>query len=169
MRHRGLRRDATQLRIPAAVLASVALALALAGCASQHPPGQQHPPGRQHPAAVVSTPSGGAGSPTAVSSATTTAPPSSHSAIPVRTAVVRPSVVSHPSATTARPAPRTVALTSQQPAATPAACTPLTNGGNCYEPGEFCRTSDHGASGIAGDGERITCEDNNGWRWEPSG
>jgi hypothetical protein len=23
-------------------------------------------------------------------------------------------------------------------------------------------------SGVAGDGEAITCEDNDGWRWEPS-
>jgi hypothetical protein len=46
-------------------------------------------------------------------------------------------------------------------------CYPLTNGGNCYEPGEFCRKSDHGATGIAGNGERIVCSYNNGWRWEP--
>jgi len=46
-------------------------------------------------------------------------------------------------------------------------CTPLTNGGNCYEPGEFCRNSDHGVTGVAGDGKRIRCEDSNGWRWEP--
>jgi hypothetical protein len=52
--------------------------------------------------------------------------------------------------------------------AAPVACQPLTNGGNCYEPGEFCRDSDHGASGVAGDGEAITCEDNDGWRWEPA-
>jgi hypothetical protein len=44
----------------------------------------------------------------------------------------------------------------------------LTDGGNCYEPGEYCRDSDHGASGRAGDGEAITCEDNDGWRWEPT-
>jgi hypothetical protein len=49
----------------------------------------------------------------------------------------------------------------------PAACHPLTNGGNCYEPGEFCRDSDHGVTGLAGDGKVITCEDNDGWRWEP--
>ena len=24
-----------------------------------------------------------------------------------------------------------------------------------------------GASGVAGDGKKIVCEDNNGWRWEP--
>lgn len=51
---------------------------------------------------------------------------------------------------------------------TPSGCYPLTNGGNCYEPGEFCRKSDHGASGVAGDGKRIICEDNDGWRWEPA-
>ena len=49
----------------------------------------------------------------------------------------------------------------------PASCYPTTNSGNCYEPGEYCRKSDHGASGVAGDGEKILCEDNNGWRWEP--
>lgn len=47
------------------------------------------------------------------------------------------------------------------------ACYPKTDSGNCYEPGEFCRDSDHGAYGVAGDGEKIRCEDNNGWRWEP--
>jgi len=28
--------------------------------------------------------------------------------------------------------------------------------------------SDHGTNGVAGNGETITCTDNNGWRWEPS-
>jgi hypothetical protein len=41
------------------------------------------------------------------------------------------------------------------------------NGGTCYEPGEFRRKADHGARGLAGDGEAITCANNNGWRWEP--
>jgi hypothetical protein len=49
----------------------------------------------------------------------------------------------------------------------PASCHPLTDGGNCYEPGEFCRDSDHGVTGVAGDGETIQCQDNNDWRWEP--
>jgi hypothetical protein len=52
-------------------------------------------------------------------------------------------------------------------AAAPATCHPLTNSGHCYEPGEFCRNSDHGVTGVAGNGETILCEDNNGWRWEP--
>lgn len=53
------------------------------------------------------------------------------------------------------------------PTPTPTACYPLTNSGTCYEPGEYCRDSDHGMSGIAGNGEAIICEYNNGWRWEP--
>jgi Bacterial Ig-like domain (group 3) len=50
-----------------------------------------------------------------------------------------------------------------------AACYPLDSEGNCYEPGEYCPDADHGLSGIAGDGEAIICENNDGWRWEPVG
>lgn len=49
-----------------------------------------------------------------------------------------------------------------------ASCYPTTPSGNCYEPGEFCSLADHGISGVAGNGEAITCADNNGWRWEPA-
>jgi cardiolipin synthase A/B len=49
----------------------------------------------------------------------------------------------------------------------PTGCYPKTSSGNCYEPGEYCSNADHGTSGIAGDGEAIICENNNGWRWEP--
>lgn len=55
--------------------------------------------------------------------------------------------------------------TQSAPPAT--SCYPLSNEGTCYEPGEFCRYSDEGRTGVAGDGEKIKCEDNNGWRWEP--
>jgi hypothetical protein len=55
-----------------------------------------------------------------------------------------------------------------QPAATPAGCYPMSDEGTCYEPGEYCRDDDHGTSGVAGDGKAITCEDNDGWRWEPA-
>jgi hypothetical protein len=55
------------------------------------------------------------------------------------------------------------------PAAAPASsCYPKTDGGNCYKAGELCRSSDHGASGLAGNGESIKCENNDGWRWEPA-
>jgi hypothetical protein len=80
-------------------------------------------------------------------------------------------VTSSPSAITSTPArarisssPVTVPSSSPPPA--PVACHPLTASGHCYEPGEFCRAADHGTSGIAGDGKRITCADNDGWCWE---
>lgn len=66
------------------------------------------------------------------------------------------------------PPPTTVASPPPTTAAAPTSCYPLTDGGNCYEPGEYCRDSDHGATGTAGDGEPITCENNDGWRWEPT-
>jgi hypothetical protein len=74
---------------------------------------------------------------------------------------------STPAQTTPAAAPAPPASTAPASAA-PAGCYPLTNGGNCYEPGEYCRTSDHGVSGVAGDGEAIICEYNDGWRWEPA-
>jgi hypothetical protein len=51
---------------------------------------------------------------------------------------------------------------------TPASCYPISDEGTCYEPGEYCRYSDEGTSGIDGNGDPITCEDNDGWRWESS-
>jgi len=52
----------------------------------------------------------------------------------------------------------------------PAGCHPKTASGSCYEPGEFCRDSDHGVVGVAGNGEAIKCEDTGSgtvWHWEP--
>ena len=92
-----------------------------------------------------------------------------------------PSPVTSPSSTavTASPVKTTAApvkttenaplahKTTLGPAApVPPSCYPIASSGNCYEPGEFCPAKDRGTSGIAGDGKSITCEDNNGWRWE---
>jgi hypothetical protein len=52
--------------------------------------------------------------------------------------------------------------------AAPPSCYPLSNKGNCYQPGQFCRNSDHGSSGVSANGERMICANNNGWRWEPA-
>ena len=78
-----------------------------------------------------------------------------------------------PTTTTAPPTPPTTAppTTVPPPPPTTAAapsCSPIDDEGGCYEPGEYCRDSDHGATGVAGDGKTITCEDNDGWRWEPT-
>jgi hypothetical protein len=56
--------------------------------------------------------------------------------------------------------------TSSAPPA-PAGCHPVTSGGNCYEPGEFCPHADAGMTGVAGDGKAITCKLVSGsYRWE---
>ncbi len=65
------------------------------------------------------------------------------------------------------PPPTAAPIAPPAPTTAPAGCYPLTNSGKCYEPGEYCRNSDHGMTGRAGDGESIICRFNNGWRWEP--
>jgi hypothetical protein len=69
---------------------------------------------------------------------------------------------------TAPPPPVPTQTTPPPAATTPAGCSPVSDEGTCYEPGEYCRDDDHGVSGVAGDGEAIICEDNDGWRWEPA-
>lgn len=50
----------------------------------------------------------------------------------------------------------------------PAGCYPKTPSGNCYEPGEYCPTSDAGMTGVAGDGKTIICELESGrYHWHP--
>ena len=87
----------------------------------------------------------------------TPAPPPAQ---PRTTAAVHKSAPSTPAQTTAAATP---SPTASKP---PATCYPLSNAGKCFEPGEYCRKSDHGMSGVAGDGEAIKCVDNDGWRWE---
>ncbi len=53
------------------------------------------------------------------------------------------------------------------PAPATTSCHPLSDEETCYRPGEYCRDDDHNTTGVAGDGEAIICEDNDGWRWEP--
>lgn len=88
---------------------------------------------------------------------------------PQKTRVASQATTPAPAATAPAAVPSTpVAAPSTPVAATSAGCHPLSDEGTCYEPGEYCRDADHGASGIAGDGKAITCEDNDGWRWEPA-
>jgi hypothetical protein len=110
----------------------------------------------------------------------TPAGPSAHDA--ATPAASRPSPTRTPTATHA-PAPAAAPAPAQTPSPPPApapvppppaastapaaGCYPLSDEGTCYEPGEFCRDDDHGTTGVAGDGETIECEDNDGWRWVP--
>lgn len=155
-----------------AALAAIAL---VAGCSSRIGNTQSRTSSPPSTTSVVT-------SARATPSFTTTTPKPTKPRQPVaRRTTHAPVVSTHASSTPAPPPPPQTTHAAQPPRTTTHAvpppprtssaaavhCYPLTNGGNCYEPGEYCRTSDHGATGIAGDGERIKCEDNNGWRWEP--
>jgi hypothetical protein len=84
-------------------------------------------------------------------------------AVPSAARTAPPGAKPSPTPAATRPA---ATLMPASPAS--AGCQPLSDEGTCYEPGEFCRDDDHGMTGLAGDGETITCEDNDGWRWEPT-
>ncbi|SRR6266567_3909944 len=132
-----------------------------AGC------GKAIPTGNSSTIASASALSSAVASPTV---AATSASTSAAATTPVKAKPRRTAAPATPAPTTSKaiaPQPPPTTAPTAAPS-TPSGCYPLTNGGNCYEPGEYCRKSDHGASGVAGDGERIVCEDNNGWRWEPA-
>jgi hypothetical protein len=141
-------------------LAFVALIFLIAVLDSAHP--QPKPAGHSSPAPgiTVAVPQGVAAA-TPHHAATPTLKPRPHMthSVPPPASSSAPA----PPASLASVSPTPVPTRTTQPA-----CYPLTSGGNCYEPGEFCRKADHGRSGISGNGEAITCEDNNGWRWEPA-
>jgi hypothetical protein len=92
----------------------------------------------------------------------TSAPPKTVAPAPVHTtaAYVPPPAPVHTTQAVQAPPPPTTEQAQS--------CYPLTNGGNCYKPGEYCRDSDHGTTGVDAEGGHITCEDNDGWRWENS-
>ena len=92
---------------------------------------------------------------------TPSAPPKTTAAAPSYTPPPAPAPVHVTKAPPPPPPPQPVQTVAQ-----PQGCYPKTNSGNCYTPGEYCRDSDHNASGVDADGDAIKCEDNDGWRWE---
>jgi hypothetical protein len=90
-----------------------------------------------------------------------TAPPTTSTPPPTTTPPTTAPPVTSPPVTS----PPATAPASQ---AAPTTCSPVAASGNCYSAGEFCSNADHGLNGTTASGEAITCEDNNGWRWEPS-
>lgn len=87
---------------------------------------------------------------------------------PAPTTIATPTTVPPPPTTTTTTAPPPPPPTTTAPPPAAPSCSPLSDAGHCYDPGEYCRDSDHGMTGTAGDGVTITCENNNGWRWEPT-
>jgi cardiolipin synthase A/B len=64
--------------------------------------------------------------------------------------------------------PSTATPVAPAPTAGPS-CHPLSDEDGCYEPGEYCRDDDHGTTGVAGNGESITCRQSDGsWEWQAS-
>ena len=101
----------------------------------------------------------------------TRSPGGSATPAPTASRTPAPTASRTPAPSTSRTAAPSPTPQTTAPAAAPATssgCYPRTDAGNCYEPGEYCRDSDHGMSGVTGDGESIVCEDNDGWRWEPA-
>ncbi|WP_338702196.1 hypothetical protein V2W30_32930 [Streptomyces sp. Q6] len=48
-------------------------------------------------------------------------------------------------------------------------CSIVSNSGNCYAAGQYCRNSDHGAATTTASGAAITCRyRSNAWRWSYS-
>lgn len=143
---------------------AILILAAITGCGSTTAGGGSNPP----TSATESLPSLALPTTTAITSSShAVVPKTSHASPPATThaaPVVHTTAASHPRTTTSThhttmPPPHTSTAA--------ASCHPLTNSGNCYEPGEYCRNADHGVVGLAGDGKTIKCEDNNGWRWEP--
>lgn len=114
-----------------------------------------------HPAAGNASSTGSTSTPQSGPPATTvtTAPPTTQAAPPPAT----PTTAAVLGSTTTT-VPTTTTTGSQN-----AYCFPLSGGGSCYEPGDPCSDLESGASGLAGDGERIVCENDGGWLWEPIG
>ena len=131
---------------------TIGLSMGLAACGTTGSlaPGNTSASATQAPAAIASANAGSATypanpaarqSPRAAKTTTPPVPPPPKTPKPLDTAVPRPP-------------------------ATTSSCHPRSDEGGCYEPGEFCRKSDHGVTGRAGDGKTITCRNSNGWHWE---
>lgn len=138
-----------------------AITSVLQGCGGTPVAATSAPP----PSASTSTPSPAAPTTsTRAGGATSTQVPAvKTSTTPPRTTSQAPHTITTHAAppTSAAPPPRSTAAAPE-----PSGCYPLTNAGNCYKPGQKCRSGDHGAMGIDADGHRIQCQDVNGWRWE---
>jgi hypothetical protein len=148
-------------KVSIAVMAFIVLAIIgiATGC------GKTTPTGNPSPIASGSLFASPVGSP-GVTTASATKAKAKAKAKPRRTVAPATAAPTTSKAVAPPPPPPTTAPAAAP--STPSGCYPLTDGGNCYEPGEYCRDDDHGVSGVAGDGEAVTCEDNDGWRWEPA-
>ena len=95
-----------------------------------------------------------AGCGSAAASAPTPTPSPTHSVMSPAASSTSPSPFTSPSPSHSAPPPTplTLSATTFPVAALLASCYPTTPSGGCYQPGQYCSTSDYGATGVAGDG-----------------
>ena len=150
-----------------ALIGALVLSFSMSGVSLANVPSQPTA-SRNSVASVTPTPTEQLASNSPVSTSTPT-PTTTPTPTPTPTATPAPAPPPQaPPPPAQAPPPPPPAAPPPPPPPVPANCYPLTNAGNCYEPGEFCRTSDHGKTGRAGNGETIICQNKNGWRWEPA-
>ncbi|MGW3601083.1 hypothetical protein [Streptomyces sp. NPDC005167] len=71
-----------------------------------------------------------------------------------------------PTVTVTRAAQAAGSSNSHGSSASSGKCSIVSNAGNCYEAGQFCRNSDHGVLTTTASGARIKCAYSaNAWRW----
>ncbi|WP_328925483.1 hypothetical protein OG429_13060 [Streptomyces sp. NBC_00190] len=106
--------------------------------------------------------------PTNASPSPTPPPSPSLAPSPSPTAVPSPSDTPDQKAPSTAPAPKRTTKAPTSPPAEPAdpACEIVSNAGNCYNAGQFCRKADLGRSTHAGNGRLIYCrQDGSQPRW----
>jgi hypothetical protein len=85
---------------------------------------------------------------------------------PTVTETVRAKAKPRPTVTVTRTAAAKAADTSGGGQDSVGTCSIVSNSGNCYSAGQFCRSSDHGAATETASGARIKCTySSNAWRW----
>ena len=157
-------------RVAGAIFALLVI-IGVAACAATKPASDVTPASSATPIPTAPTPAAAARTGAPPTTAPVAVPAPTHAITPAAKPKARPKTAPAvpPTAQAAAPAPPAKpAPTAAPPPQPKASCYPLSDENTCYEPGEYCRDSDHGKSGLAGDGKAIICADNDGWRWEPA-
>lgn len=103
--------------------------------------------------------------PSATSAPPTTAAPSP-STTPAATPVAKTPTAAPTTRHTTKATPRPTTNPPKTTKPAPAACEIVSNAGNCYNAGQFCRKADIGSSTHAGNGRMIYCrQDGSRGRW----
>ena len=157
-------------RVAGAIFALLII-IGVTACVATKPASDVTPAGSATPTSTAASSHAAAAAKTGAPPTTARAavPPPTHATTPAAAKPKAPPKAAPPTVQAAAPAPPPEQPPTTAPPPQPkAGCYPVSDENTCYEPGEYCRDSDHGKSGVAGDGKAIVCEDHDGWRWEPA-